>query len=698
MRIDPEQQQQLDRLRNECEQRLDRSIAPDVFLPELLSLTEGDDRIFAAALWLLDQQGQVRLVADHRLGEFLQGDHLDIDAEHQQLLQQTLGDGRSRVASDRRIPSASLPPHSLVLAGVRNQSDPLGVLELYADESPGERGLQHIRQIAETLAAYVSRYFVRDRRPPTPEPAAATTAAPTPPATAPAVTPSPAAAPPGPPSDAAFWERFERLTLELQRSLDLDEVATVAVNDARQLLDCDRVSLALTHGPRTIIRAISGQDEVQRRSNQVQAMVRLAEHAMQGGVPLTYRGAVEDLPPSLQQPFADYLSESRMRMVHLLPLREPQPLPHHDEANLERDESRTRPVVGCLIVEQAAESRPRPGLIDQSDLVGDHIAAAIANSRRYESIFLLPVWRSLGRTLAWFRGRRLWIAAAIVAALAVIGLALAIVPWEYRVEATGQAMPVVRHGVFAPYDATVVDVLVESNQRVAAGTPMLRLESAQLDEQETRLKGEIARLEEESYKLRREQDEARRQGERETEQQVYTRYRQARTELEAQQAELEIVRAEQQKLNVTAPADGVVATFQIEQLLQDRPVQRGDLLLEVMDDAGDWRLELEVPEHRMGHLLQALAASETGDLPVDYVPATDARLDLAATLTDVATRSDQSANEGMIVQVYAAIDPDDLPGRRIGAEVDARIRCGRKSLFYCLFGDVVEFIQRKVWW
>ena len=692
MRTSAQLQQQIDELRGECERRLHLAGSPEQFLPDLLSLSAAHDQIFAAALWLIDPQGQARLMADNRLAEFLQGDELDIDADHQQLLQQTLADGRSRVASDRRIPGANVPPHSLILAGVRNDTAGLGVLELYADESPGERTLQHLRQIAETLAAGVARFFAEDR--PQPPPAAAT-----PPQESAPMPTAQARTPDGmPPADNRFWQQFEQLMLELQRSLDADEVATIAVNDTRTLLECDRVSLALKHGPRTIIRAISGQDEVQRRSNQVQAMVQLADRIMTGGEPLTYRGVVEELPPPVQQPLADYLTESRMRMVHLVPLRESSPLPREADPNLERQTTRPRKVVGCLIVEQAAEARPRPGLIDRADLVADHISAAIANARRYESIFLLPLWRALGRGFGWFRGRRLWITAAIVALLTAAGIALAIIPWEYRVEATGQAMPTRRHGIFSPYDATVVEVLVKSNQRVTAGTPLLQLESALLDEQQTRLRGEIARLEEETYKLRREQDEARRAGDRDAEQQVYTRYRQAQTELETARDELAIVRKEQERMNITAPADGVVATFQIEQLLQDRPVQRGDLLLEVMDDAGDWRLELEVPEHRMGHLLKALSAADERTLTIDYVPATDARLDLEAKLTEIATRSNESEEEGTIVQVYAAINPDDLPGRRIGAEVDARIRCGEKSLFYCLFGDVVEFVQRKVWW
>ena len=693
--------QQIDLLRTECERLLDAATGPDQFLTELLALSARHPAVRAATLWLRDDSGSVRLVTDHRLGEFLQGDHLDVDADHQQLLQQTHADGKSRVASDRRMPGVRVPPHALILAGIRRDTQGLGVVEFYADESPGERTLQQLRLMAETLAAHISRFLAQPQERPAalrPRAVAPPTASPALPA---AVTAPPALTTPPVATNAQpgqeFWSSLDQLTLQLQRSLDLDEVATVAVNDVRQLLGCDRVALAVQHGPRTIIQAISGQDEVQRRSNQVQALVRLADAVLTSGEPLTYRGDLAGLSPAVEVPLADYLAETRMRMVRLVPLREPSPLPREEDETLLRN-APAPAIIGCLLLEQTAESRPRPGLVEQGDIVAQHVASAIANARRHESIFLLPVWRRLGRAAGWFRGRRVWITAAILAALALTGVLLALIPWEYRVEATGQALPVTRHGVFAPYDSAVAAVLVESNQRVEQGTPLLRLESAELEEQSTRLRGEIAKLEEETYKLRREQDKARREADQTRQQQVYTQYRQARTELDARQAELKIVEAEQQKLTVLSPATGVVTTFQLEQLLRDRPVQRGDLLLEVMDDAGDWRLELDVHEYRMGHLLTALACTESGRLPIDFTPATDSRLELHATLTEVATRSNESEEEGTIVQVYAEVNPDDLPGRRIGAEVDARIRCGQKSLFYCLFGDVVEFVQRKVWW
>jgi len=173
---------------------------------------------------------------------------------------------------------------------------------------------------------------------------------------------------------------------------------------------------------------------------------------------------------------------------------------------------------------------------------------------------------------------------------------------------------------------------------------------------------------------------------------------QARIELAGAEQELQVLEERLEKLVVKAPAAGVVATFQLRQQLQNRPVQRGERLLQVMNDNGPWQLELEVPEYRMGHILNALRSTDAATLPVEYVPSTAVEHAYAATLTDVATRSNSSAESGTIVEAYASINPDDLPHRRIGAEVTAKINCGRHSLGYVLFGDLIEFLRRKLWW
>jgi hypothetical protein len=162
---------------------------------------------------------------------------------------------------------------------------------------------------------------------------------------------------------------------------------------------------------------------------------------------------------------------------------------------------------------------------------------------------------------------------------------------------------------------------------------------------------------------------------------------------------VEIYKERYKHLKVYSPIDGVLATFQVEQKLLNRPVRRGETLLEVMDDQGQWRLELEVEEHRLGHIFEGEKKLHTQNLPVEYVLATRPEDTYTGTVSAIATRADVAAEKGSIVEVYTKIDAADLPPdrRRIGADVRAKINCGKSCLGYVLFGDVIEFVQ-KHWW
>src|SRR5690606_9013112 len=129
--------------------------------------------------------------------------------------------------------------------------------------------------------------------------------------------------------------------------------------------------------------------------------------------------------------------------------------------------------------------RALPVLRQQAELITDHIAASLHNAQTYRGIFLLWLWRALGRMFGWFRGRNSWIALAVLLRLSAIGAALAYVPWAYRVEGQGKAMPVEQREIFAPWDGDVVEVLVQSNQLVEAGQPLVQLKSDDLQTQLT---------------------------------------------------------------------------------------------------------------------------------------------------------------------------------------------------------------------
>jgi hypothetical protein len=64
----------------------------------------------------------------------------------------------------------------------------------------------------------------------------------------------------------------------------------------------------------------------------------------------------------------------------------------------------------------------------------------------------------------------------------------------------------------------------------------------------------------------------------------------------------------------------------------------------------------------------------------------------------VSTRSTTDTEIGTAFELVAVADEgQQLPEQRIGAEVTVRIYCGKSTLAFRLFGDVVEFVQRYLW-
>ena len=523
---------------------------------------------------------------------------------------------------------------------------------------------------------------------------------------------------------------------QLQRSLDVNEVAGVAVNDGRLLFGVDRVSLVLRRGRKSVVTAVSGQESVHPRGNLIRTMRTLARQVIAAGEPLRYDGALGNLPPQLEQPLAEFIQESGARFLILVPLLEPERLIKPEETSAHAKPVREpRRSLGALVIEQMQSSEPSPQLLSTLDPAVDHIAAAVFNAKTHSAIFLLPLWRAIGRFVEWLRGRRLALAAAGLTLLIAFSAALALVPWPYRVDATGRLMPVIQREVFAPWDGQVVELLVQGGERVEAGQVLLQLRSDELSAELVTVENQLHEKRKLVSTLIAQRDDVARQGNRDEELKLQAKAVETKVEVEGAAQQATVLKDRLARLTVRAPLAGVVTTFQAQQLLLNRPVKRGDLLLQVMDETGDWQLELEVAEHRLGRILveqQRLAAvsretkverpepakSAANDslsspapnprlstlnppfqqLPIEYRLLTQSEASYFANLNSLATRTVTAESQGSVIEARATLDKTRLPVRAIGAEVRARIGCGTSCLGDVLFGDVIEFVQKYLWW
>ena len=670
--------QRIIELAREIEQMSQRRMSTEDYFRQFLQRVVGAVGGRAGAVWIQNGVHQVQLLVDHQLEST--GFHANPDALrlNQRLLQDVLQNGQACTHSpddgDVELPTDDL----IILGALQRQQECVGVVEIFQRKDTPSQARSGFLQFVEQMCGHACRHLERQIE-----------------------------SEEGGVERSKFSESFEHFVLELHRSLNPTDVASTCANDARLLLGCDRLSVAVQVGPRTDIKAISGQTAVNQKANLVRAMRKLAGQVLATREPLVYTGKLDELPPQIEQPLAEYIQESGSRMVQVVPLFEPDPLfDLAEDARGPRDVDRPRRVVGGLVVEQVAESRVKEGLPERLELVKDHVATALANSMRHERLFGMKLWRFLGRSLSWLEGRNRLKAGLVVAALVAVGLVLALVPWDYRVEATGQMMPAGQVGIFAPNDGKVIAVLVNEGDSVLKGvTPLVVLENLELNAQIEMAISERENNRELLSTLRAQLDRAVETGNDPDSIELTGRIREAEIQREGLRKRMVILEKQKAELTVTATRDGVVATFQLEQKLINRPVNRGEKLLEVMKVGGGskWRLELQVEEHRVGHILRfqeeraRLNVANPDAVPVEFVLATASEKTYTGRLLRISTRADASQAGGSVVELHVELTGEALPEHRIGAQVNARVHCGQRSLFYVLFGDVVEFVRKRLW-
>lgn len=650
----------------EIEELSHSDVPPRTFFRQFLQLLVTSMGARAGAVWLREGANQLSLNTDFNLADTGFHENPQANRINQKLLGDVLATGEACAYGPEDSQKVLLPTDNLiVLAALQQGKDCVGVVEVFQRPDAPAGARPGYLQFVEQMCGYASQYLERRK-----------------------------AAQPAAPADE-FWNRFEEVSLQLQQSLQVADVAATAANDGRVLLDCDRLSVVVRRGKKTYVAAVSGQDFVNRRANLIQAMNKLAASVMGTGEPFTFSGKADSLPPQIEEPLAAYIQESETRMVMIVPLFET-PRPDEDERDTARP-TRRRVVIGCLVAEQFTDSQPKPALSRSAALLADHAGAALFNAQRHERIFLLSLWQFLGRLREWFVGRKLAKTLAAIAVVAAIATALTLIPWEYRVEGEGRLMPVVQRQVFAPLDGEVIALLVEGGQRVESGQKLLQLRNDELSVDLLTAHNELNEKQQLVFSLQTQIDEAGGRGDSDEALRLQGRLEETKIEIKGLRERVRILEERQSQLTVRAPITGVVASFQIEQLLQDRPVHRGEVLLEVMEETGPWRLELEIEEHRVGHILEAQQQMETEHLPVEFILATSTESTFNGELERLATRSATSSERGSVVEAFVTTDADSLPNRRIGAEVSAKINCGDRALGYVLFGDVIEFVRQRLW-
>lgn len=475
-------------------------------------------------------------------------------------------------------------------------------------------------------------------------------------------------------------------------SLHVTDTCYSLSNETRQVLGCDRTTILLATGDRFIVKAVSGQEAVNRRANVVRFLERLTGRVLKTGQPFWYPADIDQLAPEIERDLEHYIEASMCRRLAILPLSVTEA--EHDQQAEEAPPTAGR-IYGALVAEDFTDAVDRGSSFQaEAEKIAEEAAISLRNAVAHEEVFLLPIWRFLGEQRRWFQGSKRRITFSLLAAVALLSFILTIVQIPFRVSSEGRLQPTVRRNVFATIDGTVHNLLVDHGSQVKQGDLLAELRNIEVDLAMEKLRSEMRRTEARLAALKTQQmslsladDDGGMSAAAEASE--------LEKLLQSLQEQLDIQLQRKGQLRVESPIDGEVITWNLEDRLKDRPVMNGQTLMKVAQLDGRWRLELNLPDRRIAHLLRADAASEE-PLKVSFIVASDPGTKYQGRVVEVANATRVDPTEGQNLLVIVEIDDAVIDGRRAGTEVQAKVDCGRRSIGYVWFHDVIEFVQSRI--
>lgn len=717
--------QQIRSLVGEIAQLARSDIDPGEFYGQMLPRVVSALAAIGGVVWTLEDQNRLTLQYQVNLQEArLPPPDSEDMTRHTRLLQKVLRSGEGllvppHAGSGEEEGGANPTEFLLVLGPLKTELEVKGVVEIFQRPEAGpsvQRGyLRFLLQVCELAGDYLKSRDLRqfsDRQ--------------------------------------VLWTQLEEFTRLVHASLNRRETAYTIANEGRRLIECDRVSVAVRKGDRCVIEAVSGQDLFDKRSNTIRLLNRLATVVVAGGEPVWYTGDTSHMAPQIEDAIQEYVDETHSKTVAVLPLARPEP----EEKERERpDEPVERPApVGALIVEQIEDARVPERMRHRVEVVRQHSAVALANAVEHESLFLMPLWRRLGKARWVVRARNLpkVLMAAVLAVLLVV--AAVVVPYDFALRSEGTLEPQLKRDVYAGVDGTVDQILVEHGARVSTGQPMVVLRNHALQQRFIETEGQL-RTALENFRATEGNLMMDRALTPEERGRLTAQLAELRERISSLKVEYAVLKQQLAELTVRSPIDGVVTTWDVRRLLENRFVRQGQRILEVADPDQDWELELHVPEDRMGHVTRAqnqryeqlrarlhqLALerlrAEVPDLPeeeaaaeadrqvrqiadeelraalqeltgadwddqldVTYVLATDPGTRHAGKVKQMHLYAEVRGEEGNTVRVKVAIDKNELRPEHLrqGAAVTAKIDCGKRSIGYVWLHDLIAW-TRKMW-
>lgn len=680
--------QQVNQLAEEIAQLAESDIAPGNFYSEFLQRIYFAVQAFAAAAWIKTPQGNLQLQCQINLREVGLDRTADSKPMHDELLRQSALQAKGGILQPRFTHSFGGPndqiagnPSDLyvILVPILQEKQVIGLVEAWLDPSRDPKMLQNLYQFLIRMVAFISifqrNFQLRQML-----------------------------------GQQDLWVRLETFSRQIHGSLHTTEVAYLIANEARRLIEVDRVSVATRTGDKCVVTAISGADVVEKRSNLVQLMRALFDAVIEWGERLVYTGTKDDaLPPKVLAALDAYLGESNSKILVVMPLAD------------EREKERKKLARSALMMECFETNLQPEQLLARLDVVGRHACPALYNAQEYRRIPMRFLWLPLAYIQDGLGGKAKAITASVMAGLTILVLAMIFVPFPLKMEANGQALPKERVWIYSPIPGKVEEIMpgLASGKKVTKGQALLTMFDFELADQIIKLQTEIEVLDKKAnMPPPKGVDSGDNKG--------YDPVAVEEAKI-TKRKKIEVLNRLRQRTNadlakpgnftIVAPKTGIILSADFRENLLGKNVKPGDPLIHIgftdpIDPKrSDWEVKLKIPQKHVGQVHRAfdkLKPGEKLDVDVMFLSQTTTSYRAKLIRSKIASQADSQKDDNNenepVVIAWASIDDADIPAdHRIppalllsGSEVHTRIRCGDRAMGYSLFYGVYEFAYEKV--
>ena len=300
---------------------------------------------------------------------------------------------------------------------------------------------------------------------------------------------------------------------------------------------------------------------------------------------------------------------------------------------------------------------------------------------------------SISNVSKWWVRRLLWI--ALIAGLSW-GLTL---PFPMNIESKAILEPVSRRLIHATADGYVAELLVDDGDHVHAQQELARLRSPSLDLQIEEAMGKLRAIAEKRNGLKvainqlspNAQDSLASQTRLSTELLMLDS-----NETQAREM-LAFYQNEQSRLVLRSPIDGVVIAKRLKQELENRPIRRGDPILQVVDLSGEWQLRIQVADRDSDYVgrYYGLRDGEPIVKEIRYIFDSLPSQQFVGDVKEISRVIENRDGTGGFQEVLANVVRDDASRAHMGATARVRFSCGTEPFGYVWSRPLIEFLQKR---